>query len=71
MFDRFRQPARQRLLQRGLLETHVSDMERALWKLLFGGLPHPLRSREAVSGALWLGWQGMGRLLSRALTRAR
>jgi digeranylgeranylglycerophospholipid reductase len=71
MFDRFRQPSRQQLLKRGLLETPVSDMERVLWELLVKGLLHPLPSREAVSGALWLGWQGMGRLLSRAFNRAR
>jgi digeranylgeranylglycerophospholipid reductase len=63
MFDRFHHPACQRLLQRGLLETHMSDLERVLWELLVRGLLHPLPSREAVSGALWLGLQGLGRLL--------
>jgi flavin-dependent dehydrogenase len=70
MFDRFRQPARQQLLQRGLLETHVSEMERVMWELLIKGLLYPLPSRETVSGALWLGCQSMSRLLSRTFSKA-
>ncbi len=63
LFDRFRRPARRRLLRRGLLETHLSEMGRLPWELLVGSLLHPLRPREVLSGISWLGLQGLDRLL--------
>ncbi len=71
MFDRLQWPARQRLLRRGLLETHVSEMERLLWALLTSGLVDPLRSAETVLGALGLGLQSLSRRMSRANLKAR
>jgi digeranylgeranylglycerophospholipid reductase len=63
LFDRFRQPARRRLLRRGLLQTHVSEMEKLPWDLFFESLLHPLRPGELVSGALWFGLEGLASLL--------
>lgn len=69
LFDYFRPPARLRLLQQGLLETHISEMGRLPWGLMLSGLLHPLHYREAVAGALRLGLGGLTRVLDRILLR--
>jgi flavin-dependent dehydrogenase len=70
MFDRLQRPARQRLLRRGLLESHVSEMERVIWELLTSGLVDPLHSAETVMGALGLGMRSLTRRLRRAILTA-